>query len=192
MNRLFVNVLLKKGMPFFVALYCAGLILGCSGSIHDEVSRGNVEQVRMLLERYPELLESKDKMGKTPLFFAVNRGRKELVDLLLNAGADVHAQDITGLTPLHAAAWWNKKEEAERLLAAGASLEQRDVFGDTPLHIAAIQGRTEMVVFLVEKGADLSAQNNDGRTALDLARYYHKEETAQKLQELVTKGLREQ
>ncbi len=170
-------------------LFLIGIVVfvGCSSSIHDEVSRGNLDNVKRMLAQHPELLEAKNNMEKTPLFYAVARGREEIVGFLLSLGANPNAQDITGLTPLHVAAWWDKTEQVDQLLAAGAQLEAKDVFGDTPLHVAAIQGRTKMVAYLVEKGAEINAKNADGKTPLVLARQYRKEETAQRLVELGAK-----
>ena len=162
-------------------------LAGCGSSIHDEVSRGNMDRVRAMIAADPELVDAPNDMKKTPLFFAVTRGRKEIVDLLLEAGADPNAQDVTGLTPLHIAVWWNRQEQAEQLLAAGADIERRDVFGDTPLHVAAIQGRADMVAYLIARGADIEAMNTDGRTPLASARAYRQEAAAQRLLEFGAK-----
>ncbi|MDR2172403.1 MAG: ankyrin repeat domain-containing protein, partial [Planctomycetaceae bacterium] len=38
--------------------------------------------------------------GETPLHDAAERGRPEMLTILLEAGADVNAKDIHGMTPL--------------------------------------------------------------------------------------------
>ncbi len=160
------------------------LCMGCGTSLHDESARGNLDKVEAMVAANPGLLEERDIKGKTPVFFAIPRGRVEVLEALLEAGADVNAHDITGLTPLHVAAWWNQTGAAEILLAHGADLEARDDFGSTPLHVAAHQGRPEMIAWLIEHGADIEARNARGLTPLGAARDNRKQNSADKLLEL--------
>ena len=48
--------------------------------------------------------EGADNSGATPLHLAADRGYGQLVDLLLEKGADVNARDKTGAMPLNEAA----------------------------------------------------------------------------------------
>ncbi len=50
---------------------------------------GNIDMVKLLLARHPVLNES-DKYGNTPLNEAVLRNRVDIVEALLDAGADVN------------------------------------------------------------------------------------------------------
>ena len=49
-------------------------------------------------------VDAKAEHGWTPLHFAAGKGRKKVVKVLLDAGADVDAEIEGGLTPLHYAA----------------------------------------------------------------------------------------
>ncbi|MDR2171537.1 MAG: ankyrin repeat domain-containing protein, partial [Planctomycetaceae bacterium] len=51
----------------------------------------------------------------TPLHDAAERGRPEMLTILLEAGADVNAKDIHGMTPLDIVGAENKTEK-ERIL----------------------------------------------------------------------------
>ena len=72
--------------------------------------------------------------GRTPLHFAVENSDCEVVEQLLERGADVNVREKTGNTPLHFAAIGNASEVAELLLYRGADVKVQDIVGNTPLH----------------------------------------------------------
>jgi ankyrin repeat protein len=71
---------------------------------------------------------------------ATNKGHEETVRLLLELGANVHAQAKRGETPLHHAVC---VEIVKLLLVLGANVDARDESGGTPLHMAAHMGHEE-------------------------------------------------
>lgn len=174
----------KAGTACYVFTAVLLAVSGCGTSVHDEAAAGNVEKVRAMLVADPNLVDSRNPKGKTPLFYAVTNGRSEVVQVLFDFGASVNAADGTGLTPLHIAAWHNRAEQAGQLLEHGADIQARDAFGDTPLHSAAMHGRLEMIALLVRSGADPGAQNDEGLTPRELALAHRQEAAAAKLHEL--------
>jgi ankyrin repeat protein len=74
--------------------------------------------------------------GWTPLHEAAAMGNKAIAELLLKAGADVHARNNNGYTPLHVAVEHRQPELAELLLANKADPNERDKSGRTPLDLA--------------------------------------------------------
>uniref|UniRef100_A0A8C5SY06 Poly [ADP-ribose] polymerase n=1 Tax=Laticauda laticaudata TaxID=8630 RepID=A0A8C5SY06_LATLA len=96
-------------------------------------------------------------------------GRRDVVDYLLQSGANVHARDDGGLIPLHNACSFGHAEVVNLLLRHGADPNARDNWNYTPLHEAAIKGKIDVCIVLLQHGADPSIRNTDGRTALDLA-----------------------
>jgi len=100
--------------------------------------------------------------------------RKEVVRMLVNAGADPNIADNKGMTPLIANA--RDLEIAQMLVAHGANVNAQANDGFTPLLNAETAALTR---FLLEHGADPFAKTNDGKTALDWAKQMnHKDRAA--------------
>ena len=53
------------------------------GPIHDATAKGNEAKVISLLKANPDLVNSRDKFGNTPLHFAAKHNRVEIAELLL-------------------------------------------------------------------------------------------------------------
>uniref|UniRef100_A0A4W6EZG8 Poly [ADP-ribose] polymerase n=1 Tax=Lates calcarifer TaxID=8187 RepID=A0A4W6EZG8_LATCA len=96
-------------------------------------------------------------------------GRKDVVEHLLQTGANVHARDDGGLIPLHNACSFGHAEVVSLLLCQGADPNARDNWNYTPLHEAAIKGKIDVCIVLLQHGADPNIRNTDGKSALDLA-----------------------
>lgn len=71
-------------------------------------------------------------------------GRKDVVEHLLECGADVHARDDGGLIPLHNACSFGHAEVVHLLLSRGADANSRDNWNYTPLHEAATKGKIDV------------------------------------------------
>ncbi|KAH9524840.1 Poly [ADP-ribose] polymerase tankyrase-2 [Bulinus truncatus] len=130
---------------------------------------GDLGKVKKLIT--PQNVNAKDTAGRksTPLHFAAGFGRKDVVDHLLECGANVHARDDGGLIPLHNACSFGHAEVVTLLLKHGGDPNARDNWNYTPLHEAAIKGKIDVCIVLLQHGADPNIKNTDGKTALDLA-----------------------
>ena len=111
---------------------------------------GDAERVSALLANDKSLVNARDKDGSTPLHCAVWKGHQQVVALLLQAGADVNAQnenDHWGTTPLHAAAHANQAAIAQLLIDHGADVQATDREGRTPMfHTTFHQARAVVKV----------------------------------------------
>ncbi len=94
----------------------------------------------------------------------------QLVQLLLEAGAEPNAVDQSGSTPLHVAAWEGKSRTVQALLKAGAKPDAT-AGRSTPLHKAAWIGSVPVVQALLQAGADPNARDADGQTPLHKAAF---------------------
>ena len=106
--------------------------------------------------------------GSTSLHEAAISSHLTVVDLLLESGAVIKA-DNEGGTPLHHAAFKGSLEIATRLLERGADLHAQDSEGATPLHAAAMYDNSNMVAFLLDQGSNIDAQTDSKKTALMIA-----------------------
>ena len=117
---------------------------------------GDTARVKELLEQDASLLLVQDKDGSTALHCAAWKGHQEVVSLLLEAGADVHAQnqnDHWGTTPLHAAAHGNRGVVAALLIQHGADIHAKDMNGNTPLHHTKAHNAKAVANLLQKHGA---------------------------------------
>lgn len=104
--------------------------------LHVSAFNNSFEKTKKLLQNNmnPNII---DELGWTPLHDAAIQGNTEIVKLLLEAGANVNAQDKEDLyTPLHDAARMNHSEIVRLLLACGADTSLKDRWNNTPLNIA--------------------------------------------------------
>ena len=108
-----------------------------------------------------------DPDGATALHWAVHRNDAGLVDLLLDAGADVSAKNRYGVQPISLAAENGNPEILEALLAAGADPNATLPEGETVLMTAARTGNAAAIRVLLVQGADPNLRDSfRGQTAL--------------------------
>ena len=108
---------------------------GTRHAIHEAVAGGDIATVEHLVAGQADLVDRGDALGRRPLHYAVEAGRGDLVDRLLDLGADVDAVGFssddrlggTGFRPVELALWhhpyWQQRNDygiARQLLARGA------------------------------------------------------------------------
>lgn len=128
---------------------------------------GKTKVAALLLTRKPNL-DRIDWLRVTALGYAVINRRKDIVEMLLKAGASPDGGK-GGYPPLLGAAGYGYSEYVERLLKAGAKVNAADFRGLTALMRAAEQGHRDIVRTLLRAGADRVLTDRWGETALTLA-----------------------
>ncbi|KAL4905611.1 hypothetical protein BDW74DRAFT_185125 [Aspergillus multicolor] len=163
-------------------------------------------------------VDERDEDGRTALHYAISTGSSECVFYLVQARADVDAQDRRGLTPLHLAAEHQGAVVASRLERKDAGFpyaptKRYDLDGIEPLMdlressavykakdtVRSAVGRDEdvqmiedVVRLLISSGADPDLRDNSGWTPYDLAVFQCQEATASILQPLTKQSPRDQ
>ena len=139
---------------------------------------GDVNTVRLRLAVVGDI-DYKDPAGnhRTALGWAAANGHREVVQLLLEKGANIEAAQSAGATSLYAAAGAGHLEVVKMLLDKGANIEAAQsagarAAGVTSLYVAAWAGHLEVVKLLLEKGANIEAAQNAGARAAGATSLY--------------------
>jgi ankyrin repeat protein len=153
-------------LEFFIAK-CPEDIIRLDGinALKMACQENKVDVVRCLLKKGVEVSKTDD------IFLYHQFGLSyELVELLLNAGANLNIQDHMGTTPLGVAALWGQVDIIKLLIAHRVNVDIREADGSTPLINAAQNGDLQVVKVLLEAGAEINAIDVENKTALDYAR----------------------
>jgi ankyrin repeat protein len=157
--------------------------------------RGHVEIVDELLTRSDVDIDHINDLGWTALLEAIvlsdgGAAHQQIVQMLVDHGADISIADKAGITPLsHAqargfgeiesilkaahernrrlidAAAAGDVESVKQLLAQGAGVQATDETGATALIAAAYQNQTEIAKLLIDAGADVNVQDRTQQSA---------------------------
>ena len=99
-------------------------------------------------------VNAKDSEGLAVLFYGINDESKDVVEALVNAGANMEATTPQGETALiYAAKRHTASDIVEYLVEAGANVDAEDSRGMTALAYAERHGDQELIDLLKEKGA---------------------------------------
>lgn len=123
-------------------------------------------------------INEQDDQGKTALMYAASQGRLDIVQWLLDHGADVNLQNIDGQTALVHAILKNHEYIVRLLLQHGADINIQDDQGTTPCIAAAFKGNKNVVQSLLDQRVNINTQDYHGRTALMNAVLYKHEDIA--------------
>lgn len=110
--------------------------------------------------------------GYTALMFATYRGRVDIVKLLIEQGADIHATTKLGDSALFIAITQEHANVAKLLIEQGANVHSHNRHGENPLMVAinTEKAMPEVIKSLLDHGAKVEARDKTGKTALDYAK----------------------
>jgi hypothetical protein len=128
----------------------------------------NLEALTALIAGMDVNLRDK-RSNTTALEHAVRNANREMVQLLLSAGANVNLKNESGETVLMMMDGDATSDLVWDLINVGAKVNQKDNADNTALMQAATTNNLEAVKTLIDAGAEVDARNKRGQTALMLA-----------------------
>jgi len=132
----------------------------CSSGFNDSpflfiIKRGDTEMLNYYLNNEKVNPNEKDWTKKSALIIAVNSDNNEIVELLLNAGANIEYSGYFNKTPLMHAVDFDHYISAQTLIEAGANVNYVNQYNETALTVAIQDFNLPMTKLMVENGADL-------------------------------------
>ncbi len=116
--------------------------------------------------------------GWTATMWAAYKGHADIVQMLVDSGADLTVQDKGGRTALHLALERDGIQSREAclkvLLRAGANPNTASNNGTAPLHSAVFRQDVACVALLIDNGANVNADDGNGNSIISTAVSYTK------------------
>lgn len=158
--------------------------------LHAAAAGYRVEIAKLLLAAGADANAAGNHRRSGPLHYAADgsperdaKRQVAMIRLLLEAGADVQAQDKNGATPLHRAVRTRCAEAVRCLLAAGAEATIRNKPGSTAFHLAvqntgrggsgsesAKAAQREIIRIFLERGVSPAVKDAKGKSVLQWAK----------------------
>ncbi len=97
--------------------------------LHYAASQGRLELIKIVLAKYPNLMNQSDRYNNTPLLWAAHKGQAGVVRYLISQGADLNTTTNCpgnphhGKTTLHRAVDEDHKTTVDCLIKAGAHID---------------------------------------------------------------------
>ena len=150
-------------------------LLGLDQTLHVLLAPEQVESKRTpgLLHtstsKLPKLVNAQAGYFGNPLQAASYRGHDNVIQLLLDKGADVNTQSGSFGNALQAASYKGHHNVVQMLLDNGADVNTQSESFDNALQTASSKGYDQVMKILLDKGADVNAQSENFGNALWVA-----------------------
>ena len=145
-------------------------------SIFDHIRNDDLESIKRLFEKDPDIINIIDHSGWSPLHQSVYCNNNIITTYLISKGVDIETKDDRGFTPLHLSIFKSNSNMFVYLISMGANVNTQDIKNETPLHDSIRINDLEFTKLLLERGADPYIKDNNGKTPLDCCKVDQKEE----------------
>ena len=183
MKKLLLFILLITFLPAI----CWGKVyqvkIESQPELHQAAFYGNFDQVQQLVNTVIVDVDARGQYDFTALMWAVMGNNRQIIQYLVESGADINATGIAGYTAFHFSVtsgsihmyggainyiiprYDQEVSTVELLLRLGADVNAKTKEGYIALMLAKY-GNKEIVKLLLDAGAEINAQDNYGATAL--------------------------
>ncbi|KTD03251.1 ankyrin repeat domain-containing protein [Fluoribacter gormanii] len=139
---------------------------GWSG-VHFAASNDRLDIIKLFPEEFAAKVTDND--GNTPLMVAAGRGNLNIIEYLLEKGADLHQSNNHGESAVIFAVENGQLNTLKFLDEKGVDLTIVNNKGENPLLVAAKNGHLACVSYLLDRGFSADLKDNQGKTAFQLA-----------------------
>ena len=140
-----------------------------TNKIFDVIKTKKLSDLKKMIRNNKSLINVVDAKKNTLLHNAAFYGKKDIIEYLIQKGADINAVNIQLNTPLHQSIINGKDKVSKLLIQKGSDLSKKNIVKKTPLHLSVRYNRDAIVRFLISKGADINCIDGHNRTPLSLA-----------------------
>jgi len=162
-------------------------------ALHVAAAGYRVEIARLLLKSGADCGAARNHRNSQPLHYASDgylesaswdaKRQVKMIEVLLKAGADIHARDKNGATPLHRAVRTRCADAVKSLLNAGSEVTLQNKPGSTAFHLAvqntgrggsgaekAKTAQRQIIETFLERGASPTLKDGKGKSVLEWAK----------------------
>lgn len=135
--------------------------------LHFAIKRGSKHVVKYLVTDLSADINSKDIFGRSPLFRAVESNKSDIVELLINLGADTSKEKLLNLAIIK-----DQLEMVKVLINLNVTADLADNSGQSPFFLAVERNNVEILkvlAFLVYGKKNLNSTNESGDTLMHVA-----------------------
>lgn len=144
-------------------------VYATSINIFDAARQGNLEAIDTYVTEDGNI-QARNNEGYTPFILAAYYGNNQVLETLVDKGADPCAVDDKGSNALMGVAFRGHVETALWLLKnTPCDVNHQNYAGQTALMMSALFGNEQTIKVLLENGADPKIKDFQGNTALSLA-----------------------
>ena len=144
------------------------------------VESRNIKNLRTFLNKKPDAIH-KTKKGDGLLHLAAQMEYSDVIEVLIQNGANVNKQNSIGRTALHISCAQGHYDGVLVLRDHGADPSIACILGDNALHEASKNGNIRIIKFLFNADFDINTQNKQGWSALHKAVFAKKEDAVEVL-----------
>ncbi len=159
-------------------LLCIVMLSTCAlfaqKTVFDISRSGTVAELDELYKQNPNIINTANENGYSPLVLACYSGNDAVVTFLADKVENINGATNYG-SPLMAATVKGHIKIVNILLKYKADPNITDVKGVTAAHYAVMFRKYSIIEMLVEAKADFSLKDNNGKSALDYAKNYNDE-----------------
>lgn len=137
-------------------------------SIFEIARTGTVDEVKNLMKQDPDIINTTNESGFSPLILACYRGNTEVAKFLIDHVKDINYKSQEGTALAGLSVKYNKDLTAY-LLSKNADPNIADATGSTPLFWAVKFGNKELIELLLKHKADQSKKDSMGMTPFEYA-----------------------